>query len=84
MQLSEAQGVKEDRRLLAGFICAENQIERAFTRAHEVRGRTKFSDWDITGRLGNLLICVRFSTHKNFEKLHFRRVEGVGLLEGSL
>ena len=34
--------------------------------------------------LGNLLICVRFSTHKNFEKLHFRRVEGVGLLEGSL
>ena len=32
----------------------------------------------------NLLICVRFSTHKNFEKLHFRRVEGVGLLEGSL
>ena len=64
MQLSEAQGVKEDRRLLAGFICAENQIERAFTRAHEVRGRTKFSDWDITGPRKSVDLCEIFHTQK--------------------
>ena len=78
MQLSspsEAQGVKEDRRVLAGFACADLIIRLSRHlpghRGSGVRlfwdldfGLTKFSDWNITEPRKSVDLCEIFHTQK--------------------